>query len=112
VLNIITDVDVANDKWNKAVTMSFLRENPVNPKHWYMWPISDLFKYLKEFDEGIFQKRNDSEWEVFLWQQKKTAILVMMFGFLRPSELAQISAKRWEKIENQGVFIEVEIKGI
>jgi hypothetical protein len=91
--------------------MSFLRENPVKPKHWYMWPISDLFKYIKEFDEGIFQSSKDPEWEIFLWQQKKTAILIMMFGFLRPGELAQISAKRWEKIENQGIFIEVEIKG-
>jgi hypothetical protein len=47
VLNTITDVDVANDKWNKAITMNFLRENPVKPKRWYMWPISDLFKYIK-----------------------------------------------------------------
>jgi hypothetical protein len=50
VINTITNIDVAKDKWNKAVTMSFLRENPVTPKHWYMWPISDLFKHLKEFD--------------------------------------------------------------
>jgi hypothetical protein len=34
----------------------------------------------------------------------------MLFGFLRPGELAQVSAKKWEKIENQGIFIEVEIK--
>jgi hypothetical protein len=97
-------------KWNKAVTMSFLRENPVTPKHFYIWPISELFKYLKEFDVGIFQTRPDPEWETFLWQQKKTAILVMLFGFLRPRELAQISAKKWTKVEKEGIFVEVEIK--
>jgi hypothetical protein len=112
VINIITNIDIANDRWNKAVTMSFLRVNPVTPKHWYMWPISDLFKYIKEFDEGVFQEKSvtDPEWEIFLWQQRKTAVLVIMFGFLRPGELAQISARRWEKIEHQGIFIEVEIK--
>jgi hypothetical protein len=78
--------------------MSFLRENPVTPKHWYMWPIGDLFKYLKEFDENTLQSKPDPEWEIFLWQQKKTAILVMLFGFLRAGELAQISARKWEKI--------------
>jgi hypothetical protein len=76
-----------------------------------MWSVSDLFKYIKEFDEGVFQSKSDPEWEIFLWQQKKTAILVMLFGFLRPGELAQISARKWEKIENQGIFEEVEIKG-
>jgi hypothetical protein len=55
-----------------------------------MWPISALFKYLNEFDEGDFQSKSvtDAEWEIFLWQQKKTAILLMLFGFLRPGELA------------------------
>jgi hypothetical protein len=93
--------------------MSFLRENPVTPKYWYILPISDLFKYLKEFDEGDFKSKSITyaEWEIFLWQQKKTAILVMLFGFLRPGELVQISARKWKKIENQGIFVEVEIKG-
>jgi hypothetical protein len=59
---------------------------------------------------GIFQTRVDPEWETFLWQQKKTAILVMLFGFLRPGELAQISAKKWTKVEKEGIFVEVEIK--
>jgi hypothetical protein len=34
----------------------------------------------------------------------------MLFGFLRPGELAQVSTRKWQKIENQGIFIEVEIK--
>jgi hypothetical protein len=112
VINTITDIDVAKDKWNKAVTMSFLRQNPVTPKHWYMWSVGDLFKYFKEFDEGVFQSSSDPEWEIFLWQQRKTAVLIMLFGFLRPGELTQVSANKWEKIDNQGIFVEVEIKVI
>jgi hypothetical protein len=61
ILHTITEVDVAKNKWNKAITMGFVRNNPSKPKHCYMWHVSSLLTYLKEFKEEDLQISNDPE---------------------------------------------------